>query len=42
MVKLEGSSMPYTERNIVKQYIDRSSKKCSKRRGYREEYKENT
>jgi len=41
MIELESSGMFYTGRSIVKQHVDRSSKRHSKRERYREECEEN-
>ena len=41
MIGLESSGMPYTGRSAVKQHADRSSKRHSKRGGYKEECEEN-
>jgi len=40
MVGLESSGMPCTERSTVKQCMDRSSKRHSKRGEYREGHEE--
>ena len=40
IVGLESSSMPYTGRRTAKQHVDRSSKRHSKRGGYRERCEE--
>ena len=37
MVGLESSNMLCTERSTAKQYVNRSSKRYSKRKGYRSE-----
>jgi len=38
MVGLKSSSVPCTERSTAKQHMDRCSKRCSKRGGYREKH----